>query len=93
MQSLPLWYFSKHTQCLTLNRSSLKLAVCVRCLFTVTPQVRCSHAVNVCLAQVSHKPKSLSHTEAAAIPYVATTAWSALVNTGGLGKDSCAKKR
>uniref|UniRef100_A0A671VV52 NAD(P)H oxidoreductase RTN4IP1, mitochondrial n=1 Tax=Sparus aurata TaxID=8175 RepID=A0A671VV52_SPAAU len=43
--------------------------------------------------EVSHKPKSLSHTEAAAIPYVATTAWSALVNTGGLSKDNCAKKR
>jgi len=43
--------------------------------------------------EVSHKPKSLSHTEAAAIPYVATTAWSALVNTGGLTKDNCTKKR
>ncbi|KAM9341679.1 NAD(P)H oxidoreductase RTN4IP1, mitochondrial [Symphorus nematophorus] len=43
--------------------------------------------------EVSYKPKSLSHTEAAAIPYVATTAWSALVNTGGLSKDNCAKKR
>ncbi|XP_037341672.1 reticulon-4-interacting protein 1 homolog, mitochondrial [Pungitius pungitius] len=43
--------------------------------------------------EVSHKPKSLSHTEAAGVPYVATTAWSALVNTGGLNKDNCAKKR
>ncbi|XP_056151914.1 reticulon-4-interacting protein 1 homolog, mitochondrial [Lampris incognitus] len=43
--------------------------------------------------EVSHKPKSLSHTEAAAIPYVAATAWSALVNTGGLSKENCAKKR
>ncbi|KAI3367974.1 hypothetical protein L3Q82_026804, partial [Scortum barcoo] len=43
--------------------------------------------------EVSHKPKSLNHTDAAAIPYVATTAWSALVNTGGLTKDNCAKKR
>ncbi|XP_078132950.1 NAD(P)H oxidoreductase RTN4IP1, mitochondrial [Sander vitreus] len=43
--------------------------------------------------EVSHKPKSLSHTEAAAMPYVATSAWSALVNTGGLSKDNCAKKR
>ncbi|XP_019940706.1 reticulon-4-interacting protein 1 homolog, mitochondrial [Paralichthys olivaceus] len=43
--------------------------------------------------EVSHKPKSLSHLEAAAIPYVAATAWSALVNTGGLSKDNCAKKR
>uniref|UniRef100_A0A3Q2P3T0 Reticulon 4 interacting protein 1 n=1 Tax=Fundulus heteroclitus TaxID=8078 RepID=A0A3Q2P3T0_FUNHE len=38
--------------------------------------------------EISHKPKSMSHTEAAAIPYVATTAWSALVNTGGLSKDN-----
>lgn len=43
--------------------------------------------------EISHKPKSMSHTEAAAIPYVAATAWSALVNTGGLRKDNCANKR
>ncbi|XP_028823440.1 reticulon-4-interacting protein 1 homolog, mitochondrial-like [Denticeps clupeoides] len=43
--------------------------------------------------QVSHKPKSLSHPEAAALPYTASTAWSAVVNTGGLNKDNCAKKR
>uniref|UniRef100_A0AAY4C660 Enoyl reductase (ER) domain-containing protein n=1 Tax=Denticeps clupeoides TaxID=299321 RepID=A0AAY4C660_9TELE len=42
---------------------------------------------------VSHKPKSLSHPEAAALPYTASTAWSAVVNTGGLNKDNCAKKR
>ncbi|CAM4646132.1 unnamed protein product [Leuciscus chuanchicus] len=43
--------------------------------------------------EVSHKPKSLRHVEAASIPYVAATAWSAIVNTGGLNKDNCAKKR
>ncbi|KAJ8287472.1 hypothetical protein COCON_G00001310 [Conger conger] len=43
--------------------------------------------------EVSHKPKSLSHSEAAAIPYVASTAWSVLVNTGGVTKDNCARKR
>uniref|UniRef100_A0A3B3CKK8 NAD(P)H oxidoreductase RTN4IP1, mitochondrial n=1 Tax=Oryzias melastigma TaxID=30732 RepID=A0A3B3CKK8_ORYME len=43
--------------------------------------------------EISWKPKSLSHTEAAAIPYVATTAWSALVNTGGLRKENCGNKR
>uniref|UniRef100_A0A8C2WSJ2 NAD(P)H oxidoreductase RTN4IP1, mitochondrial n=1 Tax=Cyclopterus lumpus TaxID=8103 RepID=A0A8C2WSJ2_CYCLU len=43
--------------------------------------------------EVSHKPKSMSHREAAAVPYAASTAWSALVNTGGLSKDNCAKKR
>lgn len=43
--------------------------------------------------EVSHKPKSLRHDEAASIPYVAATAWSAIVNTGGLNKDNSAKKR
>ncbi|XP_053365153.1 reticulon-4-interacting protein 1 homolog, mitochondrial [Clarias gariepinus] len=43
--------------------------------------------------EVSHKPKSLGHTDAVSIPYVAATAWSALVNTGGLNKDNCCKKR
>ncbi|XP_041711341.1 reticulon-4-interacting protein 1 homolog, mitochondrial isoform X2 [Coregonus clupeaformis] len=43
--------------------------------------------------EVSKKPKCLSHIEAAAVPYVAATALSALVNTGGLNKDNCAKKR
>ncbi|XP_041828831.1 reticulon-4-interacting protein 1 homolog, mitochondrial [Melanotaenia boesemani] len=43
--------------------------------------------------EISHKPKSLSHIEAASIPYVATTAWSALVNTGGLNKENSANKR
>uniref|UniRef100_A0A8C8C5N5 Alcohol dehydrogenase-like N-terminal domain-containing protein n=1 Tax=Oncorhynchus tshawytscha TaxID=74940 RepID=A0A8C8C5N5_ONCTS len=37
-------------------------------------------------------PKFLSHTEVAAAPYVSVRAWSALVNTGGLNKDNCAKK-
>ncbi|XP_071776370.1 NAD(P)H oxidoreductase RTN4IP1, mitochondrial-like [Centroberyx gerrardi] len=43
--------------------------------------------------EVSHKPKLLSHTEAASIPYVAATALSALVNAGGLCRDNCSKKR
>ncbi|XP_047201974.1 reticulon-4-interacting protein 1 homolog, mitochondrial [Girardinichthys multiradiatus] len=43
--------------------------------------------------EISHKPKSMGHSQAASIPYVATTAWSALVNTGGLSKDNCANKR
>ncbi|XP_008287306.1 reticulon-4-interacting protein 1 homolog, mitochondrial-like [Stegastes partitus] len=43
--------------------------------------------------EVSHKPKSLSHIEAASIPYVASTALSALVNAGGLCRDSAANKR
>ncbi|RVE55710.1 hypothetical protein OJAV_G00229220 [Oryzias javanicus] len=43
--------------------------------------------------EVSHKPKSLSHAEAASIPYVASTALSALVNAGGLCRESCSDKR
>ncbi|XP_066527466.1 reticulon-4-interacting protein 1 homolog, mitochondrial [Hoplias malabaricus] len=43
--------------------------------------------------EVSHKPKSLSHLDAASLPYVAVTAWSAIVNTGGLNKNNSAKKR
>lgn len=43
--------------------------------------------------QVSHKPRSISHTEAASIPYVANTALSALVNAGGLCKDRAHDKR
>ncbi|XP_028996947.1 reticulon-4-interacting protein 1 homolog, mitochondrial-like [Betta splendens] len=43
--------------------------------------------------EVSHKPKSLSHIEAASIPYVANTALSALVNAGGLCRDSSSNKR
>ncbi|XP_042359979.1 reticulon-4-interacting protein 1 homolog, mitochondrial-like isoform X1 [Plectropomus leopardus] len=43
--------------------------------------------------EVSHKPKLLSHTEAASIPYVANTALSALVNAGGLCRDSSSDKR
>lgn len=43
--------------------------------------------------EISHKPTSLSHVDAASLPYVAATAWSALVNTGGLNKDNCGDKR
>lgn len=43
--------------------------------------------------QVSRKPKLLSHAEASSIPYVANTALSALVNAGGLCRDSAADKR
>ncbi|CAK6961820.1 reticulon-4-interacting protein 1 homolog%2C mitochondrial-like [Scomber scombrus] len=43
--------------------------------------------------EVSHKPKLLSHTEAASIPYVANTALSALVNAAGLCRDSSSNKR
>lgn len=45
------------------------------------------------LWKVSHKPKCLSHMEAASIPYVASTVLSALVNAGGLCRDSSSNKR
>lgn len=43
--------------------------------------------------QVSLKPELVSHAEAASIPYVASTALSALVNAGGLCRDSSSDKR
>ncbi|XP_063110022.1 reticulon-4-interacting protein 1, mitochondrial isoform X1 [Cavia porcellus] len=43
--------------------------------------------------EVSHKPKSLSHTQAASLPYVALTAWSAINKIGGLHDKNCAGKR
>ncbi|XP_068135526.1 reticulon-4-interacting protein 1, mitochondrial [Hyperolius riggenbachi] len=43
--------------------------------------------------EISLKPKSLSHTEAASLPYVALTAWAALVNSCGLKKETCPGKR
>lgn len=43
--------------------------------------------------EVSHKPKVLSHIEAASIPYVANTSLSALVNGGGLCRGSSSNKR
>ncbi|KAM9798409.1 reticulon-4-interacting protein 1 homolog, mitochondrial-like [Neosynchiropus ocellatus] len=43
--------------------------------------------------EVSEKPKSLSHIEAASIPYVAGTVLSALVNAGGLCPDTAGNKR
>ncbi|CAK6446728.1 unnamed protein product [Pipistrellus nathusii] len=43
--------------------------------------------------EVSHKPKSLTHTQAASLPYVALTAWSAINKVGGLNEKNCAGKR
>ncbi|XP_069743581.1 reticulon-4-interacting protein 1 homolog, mitochondrial isoform X2 [Narcine bancroftii] len=43
--------------------------------------------------EVAQKPKALSHSQAAALPFVALSTWSALVNTGGLRKDNCRGKR
>ncbi|XP_072408812.1 reticulon-4-interacting protein 1 homolog, mitochondrial isoform X1 [Chiloscyllium punctatum] len=43
--------------------------------------------------EIAHKPKTLSHSQAAALPYVALTTWSALVNNGGLRDNNCKGKR
>ncbi|KAM9316973.1 NAD(P)H oxidoreductase RTN4IP1, mitochondrial [Gastrophryne carolinensis] len=43
--------------------------------------------------EISLKPKSLSHTEAASLPYVALTAWAALVYSCNLKKEICPGKR
>ncbi|XP_060024260.1 reticulon-4-interacting protein 1, mitochondrial isoform X2 [Lagenorhynchus albirostris] len=43
--------------------------------------------------EVSHKPKSLTHAQAASLPYVALTAWSAINKIGGLNDKNCAGKR
>ncbi|NWS69323.1 RT4I1 protein, partial [Crotophaga sulcirostris] len=43
--------------------------------------------------EVSFKPKSLSHTEAASLPYVGLTAWSAINQVGGLNQSNCIGKR
>ncbi|XP_021084708.1 reticulon-4-interacting protein 1, mitochondrial isoform X2 [Mesocricetus auratus] len=43
--------------------------------------------------EVSYKPKSLTHTQAASLPYVALTAWSAINKVGGLNAKNCKGKR
>ncbi|XP_074919972.1 NAD(P)H oxidoreductase RTN4IP1, mitochondrial [Chelonoidis abingdonii] len=43
--------------------------------------------------EISHKPKYLSHIEAASIPYVGLTVWSAMKQIGGLNQDNCTGKR
>ncbi|KAI5944206.1 Reticulon-4-interacting protein 1, mitochondrial [Manis javanica] len=43
--------------------------------------------------EVSHKPRSLTHAQAASLPYVALTAWSAVNKVGGLNDKNCPGKR
>ncbi|XP_041352082.1 reticulon-4-interacting protein 1, mitochondrial-like isoform X2 [Gigantopelta aegis] len=43
--------------------------------------------------EVSKKPESLSHVQAAAVPYVAATVWAALCSVGGLRENSTTGKR
>jgi NADPH:quinone reductase-like Zn-dependent oxidoreductase len=44
-------------------------------------------------SEVAHMPSALSFTEAASIPFVALTAWSALIGQGGLNAQSASSKR
>ncbi|KAK3597300.1 hypothetical protein CHS0354_010931 [Potamilus streckersoni] len=44
-------------------------------------------------SEISHKPKSLSHIEAASLPYVAVTTWTALCLVGELTQKNAQNKR
>ncbi|KTG47950.1 hypothetical protein cypCar_00000371 [Cyprinus carpio] len=84
---LDVKYFKPGDQ-LSVIEASVCLCFSVRCgLLSLPPFVVLS------ANEVSHKPKSLRHVKATSIPYVAATAWSAIVNTGGLNKDNSSKKR
>uniref|UniRef100_UPI00358F363D reticulon-4-interacting protein 1, mitochondrial isoform X2 n=1 Tax=Myxine glutinosa TaxID=7769 RepID=UPI00358F363D len=43
--------------------------------------------------EISHKPKTLSHTDAASLPFVALTAYAALTHAGGLHSHNTKGKR
>lgn len=43
--------------------------------------------------EISKKPASLSHVEAASIPYVATTTWAAMCTAGGMTRHNARGKR
>ncbi|XP_061479485.1 reticulon-4-interacting protein 1, mitochondrial isoform X2 [Rhineura floridana] len=43
--------------------------------------------------EISRKPQCLSHTQAASLPYVGLTTWSAMRQVGGLNQDNCSNKR
>ncbi|XP_039207039.1 reticulon-4-interacting protein 1, mitochondrial isoform X2 [Crotalus tigris] len=43
--------------------------------------------------EISRKPKRLTHTEAASLPYVGLTTWFAVSNAGGLDAENCPDKR
>ena len=45
------------------------------------------------LLKVCHKPKNLSHLQAASLPYVGLTAWSALSLTAQLGLSDSVKSK
>ncbi|XP_053144934.1 reticulon-4-interacting protein 1, mitochondrial isoform X2 [Hemicordylus capensis] len=43
--------------------------------------------------EISRKPRCLSHLQAASLPYVGLTTWSAMSQVGGLKEDNCSNKR
>ncbi|XP_066469196.1 reticulon-4-interacting protein 1, mitochondrial [Tiliqua scincoides] len=43
--------------------------------------------------EVAKKPRCLSHTQAASLPYVGLTTWTAVSQVGGLKQDNCSNKR
>jgi len=49
--------------------------------------------IKVDMSSLTKKPKSLSNSAAASIPYAGLTAWAALVTTGGLKFDNAASTR
>lgn len=58
------------------------------------PHIGCyAEYVTVKAEHAARKPASLTHLEAASLPFVALTAWTALVEHAGLTPDNCAGKR
>ena len=49
--------------------------------------------VSVDYSEVSHKPETVDHREAASIPWVAVAVWTALVKNGGLSQENARGKR
>eukprot|EP00058_Branchiostoma_floridae_P013655 XP_002599143.1 hypothetical protein BRAFLDRAFT_59069 [Branchiostoma floridae] len=61
----------------------------------VNPYKMGTHAefVLVTNSEISHKPKSLTHVQAASIPYAGLTAWASLITQGGLNEKTTKGKR
>lgn len=58
------------------------------------PHIGCyAEYVTVKAEHAAGKPASLTHLEAASLPFVALTAWTALVEHAGLAPDNCAGKK
>jgi len=62
---------------------------------TVPPYEKGAHAYYVITSEsaVAHKPKNLSNVDAASIPYVGLTAWSAITNFGELNAQNAYNKK